>query len=72
VRVSGRETFLIAEGKDDTVDLVVLDIDDHHRGARDLLRRLAQDEVFPGVPRLHLVRDRDAGDRVLAGRCGRA
>lgn len=70
VRVSGRETFLLAEGEDDTVDLVVLDIDHDHEEARDLFRRIAHHEVFPGVPRLYLVRDREARDRVLGATPG--
>ena len=57
VVLAGSEIFLIREGDDDTVDLVVTDLDAAIPEVRAVLVRLLQDRVFPGVPRLHLLRD---------------
>lgn len=72
VVVSGAETFLMGSGEDDSVDLVVCDLDTDDPSARALLDRLAGGDLFGGVPQLHVFRDLELRLRFLAERPGAA
>jgi len=56
VMLSGKEKFLVVEGDDDTIDLIVTDLASDDAPTRTLLSRLLQGDLFPDVPQLHLLR----------------
>jgi two-component system, cell cycle response regulator len=66
VLLSGGEKFLLERGDDETVDLVVTDLDTDDPPARALLDRLLSGAVFAGVPQVHLFRDLSLRDDVLS------
>ena len=57
VLLGGREKFLFDVGDDDTIDAIVTDLDTDHPETASLFHRLISEELFPGVPQLHIVRD---------------
>jgi diguanylate cyclase (GGDEF)-like protein len=57
VLLAGAERFLIREGDDETVDLLVTDLDTDDPEAHRLLERLVSGDLFPGVPQIHILRD---------------
>ncbi len=57
VSVAGAEALLLAEGSDESIDLLVTDLDTDEPRARTLMRRLATGDLFEDVPQLHLLRD---------------
>lgn len=57
VLLGGREKFLFDVGDDDTIDAIVTDLDTDHPETGSLFHRLISEELFPGVPQLHIVRD---------------
>lgn len=57
VILSGAEKFHIGSGDDESVDLVVTDLDTADPAARGLLDRLLARDLFPSIPQIHLFRD---------------
>jgi len=57
VVLSGSEKFLMQQGDDPRVNLVVTDLDSDDPAARTLLDRLLSGDLFRGVPQLHVFRD---------------
>jgi diguanylate cyclase (GGDEF)-like protein len=57
VVLSGAERFLLNEGDDLRVNLVVTDLDSDDPAAKKLLDRLLAGDLFRTVPQLHLFRD---------------
>jgi diguanylate cyclase (GGDEF)-like protein len=57
VLLSGAEKFLMARGDDETIDLLVTDLDTDDPASRTLIDRLVRGDLFAGVPQLHLFRD---------------
>ena len=57
VVVSGAEKFLMNEGDDESVHLVVTDLDTDDPAVLSLLERLVGGDLFRGLPQLHVVRD---------------
>ncbi len=57
VVLSGAETFLMNEGDDERVNLVVTDLDSDDPSVRTLLDRLLGGDLFRAVPQLHVFRD---------------
>ena len=57
VVVSGAEKFLLNEGDDESVHLVVTDLDTDDPAVLILLERLVGGDLFRGLPQLHVVRD---------------
>ncbi len=57
VAVTGAESLFMVDGSDDSIDLLVTDLDTDEPRARTLLRRLATGDLFENVPQLHLLRD---------------
>jgi diguanylate cyclase (GGDEF)-like protein len=57
VVLSGAEKFLMDQGDDERVRLVVTDLDTDDPSARSLLDRLISADLFRGIPQLHVVRD---------------
>ena len=57
VVLSGREKFLMGEGDDLTVNLVVTDLDTDDPEVRRLLERLVGGDLFRAIPQIHLFRD---------------
>ena len=57
VALSGSEKFLLNEGDDERVTLVVTDLDSDDPAARSLLDRLVGGDLFRAVPQLHVFRD---------------
>ncbi len=57
VLLAGAERFLIDRGDDESVDLVVTDLDTDEPRARELIERMLAGTLFPDVPQLHVVRD---------------
>jgi len=57
VVVAGREKFLMNEGDDPRVNLVVTDLDSDDPAVRALLDRLLAGDLFRAIPQLHLFRD---------------
>lgn len=57
VALSGSEKFLLNEGDDERVELVVSDLDSDDPAARALLERLVAGDLFRSVPQIHLFRD---------------
>ena len=57
VVVSGAEKFLMSEGDDLKVNLVVSDLDSDDPSVRALLLRLLAGDLFRAVPQLHVFRD---------------
>jgi diguanylate cyclase (GGDEF)-like protein len=57
VVVSGAEKFLMNEGDDESVHLVVTDLDTDDPSVLILLERLVSGDLFRGLPHLHVVRD---------------
>ena len=55
--LSGAEKFLMVKGDDETVDLLVTDLDTDDPVSRTLIDRLVRGDLFTGVPQLHLFRD---------------
>jgi diguanylate cyclase (GGDEF)-like protein len=65
VVLSGAEKYLIEEGDDETIDLIVTDLDTDDPSARALLNRLLSREAFADVPQIHLFRDLALRDELL-------
>lgn len=57
VLLSGRERFLLDSGEDETIDLVVVDLETDSPEARAVVERLAGSTLLSGVPQLHVFRD---------------
>jgi diguanylate cyclase (GGDEF)-like protein len=57
VLLSGPERFLVERGDDETVDLVVTDLDTDDPSARGLFDRLLSGELFARLPQIHVLRD---------------
>ena len=57
VVLAGSESALIATGVDDSVDVVVTDLDTDSPAVRRLIERMVDGTVFPGVPQIHVLRD---------------
>jgi diguanylate cyclase (GGDEF)-like protein len=57
VVVSGTEKFLMSSGDDESVHLVVTDLDTDDPAVRALLERLVGGDLFRSLPQLHVVRD---------------
>ncbi len=57
VLLSGPERFLVDRGDDESVDLVVVDLDTDDPAARVLHDRLQSGELFARVPQIHVLRD---------------
>jgi diguanylate cyclase (GGDEF)-like protein len=57
VVVSGKEKFLLREGDDLRVNLVVTDLDSDDPAVRKLLDRLLGGDLFRAVPQVHVFRD---------------
>jgi diguanylate cyclase (GGDEF)-like protein len=59
VVLSGAEKFLLNEGDDLRVNLVVTDLDSDDPSVRALLDRLLSGDLFRSIPQLHVFRDLD-------------
>lgn len=57
VLLSGAERFLMVQGDDPTVDLLVTDLDTDDPASGNLIDRLVRGDLFEGVPQIHLFRD---------------
>jgi diguanylate cyclase (GGDEF)-like protein len=57
VVLAGREKFLMNEGDDLAVNLVVTDLDSDDPAVRALLDRLLSGDLFRAIPQLHVFRD---------------
>ena len=57
VAVTGAESLFLVDGSDDSIDLLITDLDTDEPRARTLLRRLATGDLFANVPQLHLLGD---------------
>ena len=57
VLLSGAERFLMVQGDDPTVDLLVTDLDTDDPASGSLIDRLVRGDLFEGVPQIHLFRD---------------
>ncbi len=57
VLLSGAEKFLFQHGDDETVDLLITDLDTDDPSAKALFDRLLSGDLFGGVPQLHILRD---------------
>jgi diguanylate cyclase (GGDEF)-like protein len=57
VVVSGTEKFLMSSGDDESVHLVVTDLDTDDPAVRALLERLVGGDLFRSLPQVHVVRD---------------
>jgi len=57
VVLSGAETFLMSEGDDDRVTLVVTDLDSDDPAVSTLFQRMLSGDLFRRVPQLHVFRD---------------
>lgn len=57
VVLSGREPLLLGRGEDDSIDLVVTQMDTDDPGVRVVLERLLDERLLSGVPKLHVIRD---------------
>jgi diguanylate cyclase (GGDEF)-like protein len=57
VVLAGREKFLMNEGDDLRVNLVVTDLDSDDPSVRKLLDRLLSGDLFRAIPQLHVFRD---------------
>jgi two-component system, cell cycle response regulator len=57
VALTGSEKFLLNEGDDERVNLVVTDLDSDDPAARALLDRLLGGDLFRSIPQLHVFRD---------------
>ena len=57
VVLSGAETFLMNEGDDERVSLVVTDLDSDHPAVATLFERMLSGDLFRRVPQLHIFRD---------------
>ena len=57
VVLAGAEKFLLNEGDDARVNLVVSDLDSDDPAVRDLIHRLLEGDLFRAVPQLHVFRD---------------
>lgn len=57
VLLSGAEKFLMVQGDDPTVDLLVTDLDTDDPSSGNLIDRLVRGDLFEGVPQIHLFRD---------------
>ena len=68
VLLRGREKFYFQAGDDDTIDAIVTDLDTDHPEAHALFQRLLADDLFPGVPQLHIVRDPALHESLLENR----
>lgn len=66
VVLSGAEKFLMESGDDESIDLMVTDLDTDDPAARGLMDRLMAGELFRDVPQLHIFRDLAFRDRFLA------
>ncbi len=64
VLLSGAEKFLLAGGDDETVDLVVTDLDTDDPSAHALFDRLVSGQLFSGIPQIHVLRDLALKDEV--------
>jgi diguanylate cyclase (GGDEF)-like protein len=53
----GSDKLALLHGDDETVDLLVTDVDSDDPAARALLDRLVRGDLFAGIPQLHLFRD---------------
>lgn len=58
VVLAGPPLRLLERGDDDSVDVVVTDMDMRDAGSRGAFERLLDGRLFPGVPQVHLFRDR--------------
>jgi diguanylate cyclase (GGDEF)-like protein len=57
VAISGSEKFLLDDGDDERIELVVSDLDSDDPAARALLDRLLAGDLFRAVPQVHVFRD---------------
>jgi len=57
VHLAGAEKFLLKEGDDEPVDLVVTDLDSDDPAIRALQDRLVTGDLFRAIPKVHVVRD---------------
>jgi diguanylate cyclase (GGDEF)-like protein len=57
VVLAGKEKFLLSEGDDLQVNLVVTDLDSDDPSVRELLDRLLGGDLFRAIPQLHVFRD---------------
>ena len=57
VLLSGAERFLMVQGDDPTIDLLVTDLDTDDPASGALIDRLVRGDLFGGIPQLHLFRD---------------
>jgi diguanylate cyclase (GGDEF)-like protein len=57
VLLSGAERFLMVQGDDPTIDLLVTDLDTDDPASGGLIDRLVRGDLFEGVPQIHLFRD---------------
>jgi diguanylate cyclase (GGDEF)-like protein len=57
VLLSGAEKFLMVKGDDESIDLLVTDLDTDDSVSRSLIDRLVRGDLFAGIPQLHLFRD---------------
>jgi len=60
------EALLMGDGEDDSIDVLVTDLDAGQPENRVLIRRLASGDLFPDVPQIHLLRDPAFRDQLLA------
>jgi diguanylate cyclase (GGDEF)-like protein len=57
VLLCGAEKFLMVEGDDTSIDLLVTDLDTDDPASAALIDRLVRGDLFEGVPQIHLFRD---------------
>ncbi|MBZ5638550.1 MAG: GGDEF domain-containing protein, partial [Acidobacteriia bacterium] len=57
VLLSGPERFLVDRGDDESVDLLVTDLDTDDPSSRALFDRLLSGDLFARVPQIHVIRD---------------
>jgi diguanylate cyclase (GGDEF)-like protein len=60
------EALLLGDGDDDSIDVLVTDLDTDLPENRLLIRRLASGDIFHGVPQIHLLRDLSFRKQLLA------
>ncbi len=57
VLLAGPEKFLVGRGDDETVDLVITDLDTDDPASRALFDRILSGDLFSRIPQLHVIRD---------------
>lgn len=65
VLLAGPEKFLVERGDDESIDVIVADLDTEDPAARALHERLVAGEIFSSIPKIHLIRDPAVRDALI-------